>query len=109
MGDRTIYYSVGDVADRLDVEPHRIRYWCEELDQLNPRTTPGGNRQFNDDELELLEYVRYLIDEEQLTMAGVENRIEEGEADSERASVRQTILEECRRGLEEVEDIVESM
>lgn len=114
MGDgedresRKMFYSVGEVAERLGVEPHRIRYWSDEVDRIDPDKTPGGNRQFRREDLEILETLHELVETEKYTLEGAEKQLEQQDVDQPDDPV-QSIINECDGGLEEINEFVESI
>lgn len=55
----TIRYIISDASKRIDVEPHVLRYWEEELDLEIPRNEMG-HRYYRDQEIETLKLVKGL-------------------------------------------------
>lgn len=106
---RKRYYSVGEVADRYDVDPHKIRYWTEQFEQLDPRKSPGGNRQFRENDFEILDQIHQLVEQEKYTIAGAREKMKEGESREEGSGSAEKIIEECEQGLEEINEFVEQL
>ena len=73
MSENTIqrlYYSIGEVSDMLDQEPHVLRYWETEFEQLQPRKNRAGRRTYTNDDIELLRKIIHLLKEEKYTIEG---------------------------------------
>jgi len=47
------YYSIGEVAQRLNKKASAIRFWCEEFG-MNPKRSANGSRKFTQAEYEKL-------------------------------------------------------
>ena len=52
-------YIISDAAKKVDVEPHVLRYWEEELEMQIPRNEMG-HRYYTDKEIHLLKHIREL-------------------------------------------------
>ncbi|MFB6345837.1 MAG: helix-turn-helix domain-containing protein [bacterium] len=69
--------SIGEASDRIDLPESTIRYYDREFSEY--LTIPRGDnneRLFDDESLEDLKYVRYLIKRENLSIADVKERLE---------------------------------
>jgi DNA-binding transcriptional MerR regulator len=64
-----LYYSMGEVAERLEVKASCIRYWDNALN-LNLRIDKKGNRYCTVHDLEVLSQVKILRFEKKFTVAG---------------------------------------
>jgi DNA-binding transcriptional MerR regulator len=62
--------GIGEVCRLLDIKPHILRYWEEEISFLEPEKNTGGRRMYGDSELNLLYRLKYLIVEKRLTVEG---------------------------------------
>lgn len=100
---------MGEVADRYDVDPHKIRYWTKQFEQLDPRKSPGGNRQFRENDFEILDQVHRLVEQEKYTIAGAREKMEEDDGGEPASGSAEKIIEECERGLDEINDFVEQL
>lgn len=64
------YFSIGEVAEELDISPSKIRFWESEFDLIRPQKNKNGKRQFTRDDIENIKSVRFLVEEKGLTLAG---------------------------------------
>ena len=73
------YKSIGEVAELLDLvnkkkgtlNTHTIRFWEKEFKQIKPKILSGNRRYYNNDTIELLKKVKYLLKEQGMTINGV--------------------------------------
>jgi DNA-binding transcriptional MerR regulator len=72
-----VYYSIREVADILEVKPYILRFWEGEFPQLHPRTSKGGRRQYQLDDIKLLLLIKRLLYREGYTIAGARARLKE--------------------------------
>jgi len=72
-----VYYSIREVAEIVGVKPYILRFWEGEFPQLHPRTSKGGRRQYQLDDIKLLLMIKRLLYQEGYTIAGAKNRLKE--------------------------------
>ncbi len=72
-----VYYGIREVADILQVKPYILRFWETEFPQLRPRTSKGGRRQYQLDDIKLLLLIKRLLYQEGYTIAGARARLKE--------------------------------
>jgi len=81
------FFKIGEVAKLLDLEPHVLRYWETEFEELKPRKTKSGQRSYQHHDIELLVVIRHLLYEDMYTIAGARRQLkfmsERGETPSE--------------------------
>jgi DNA-binding transcriptional MerR regulator len=62
--------GIGEICRLLDIKPHVLRYWEQEISFLEPEKNAGGRRVYGDRELNLLYRLKFLISEKRLTVEG---------------------------------------
>ena len=72
-----VYYSISEVCSRSGLEPHVLRYWESEFSQLRPKKNRAGNRAYREKDIQLVEYIRYLLYEEKFTIPGAKKKLAE--------------------------------
>ena len=73
------YKSIGEVAEILDLvnkkkgtlNTHTIRFWEKEFKQIKPKILSGNRRYYNNDTIEVLKKVKYLLKDQGMTINGV--------------------------------------
>ena len=69
------YHTISEVAERLQVRPHVLRYWETQFPMLRPRKGRSGSRMYRERELELLERIRTLLYDKGFTLKGARRRL----------------------------------
>ena len=72
------YKSIGEVAKILDLvnkkkgtlNTHTIRFWEKEFKQIKPKILNGNRRYYNNDTIEVLKKVKFLLKDQGLTING---------------------------------------
>jgi len=73
------YKSIGEVAKILNLvnekkgtlNTHTIRFWEKKFKQIKPKILNGNRRYYNNDTIEILKKVKYLLKEQGMTINGV--------------------------------------
>lgn len=71
--DLKMYYSIGEIADMLNVAPSCIRFW-EEMFHLDIKKSKKGNRQFRPADVEVMREVHRLVKIEGYTLEGAKRK-----------------------------------
>ena len=69
------YYSIREVAEKIGEPQSTLRFWEKEIPLLNPGKSAGGTRRYVQKDIELLRQIKFLIDEQHLTLEGVKERL----------------------------------
>jgi len=73
------YKSIGEVAKILNLvnkkkgtlNTHTIRFWEKEFKQIKPNILNGNRRYYNNDAIEVLKKIKYLLKDQGMTINGV--------------------------------------
>ena len=73
------YKSIGEVAKILNLvnekkgtlNTHTIRFWEKEFKQIKPNILNGNRRYYNNDTIEVLKKIKYLLKDQGMTIIGV--------------------------------------
>ena len=73
------YKSIGEGAKILELvnekkgtlNTHTIRFWEKEFKQIKPNILNGNRRYYNNDTIEILKKVKYLLKDQGMTINGV--------------------------------------
>lgn len=74
---KRIYYTIGDVAEYFGVNESTLRYWEDEFDIITPRRSSRGVRFYNQEDIDNVRLVYYLLKEKGLTLAGAKKQLKE--------------------------------
>ena len=69
------YYSIKEVSEMLNLPASTLRFWEKSIPMLAPGKTNSGRRSYEQKDIDLLNEIKYLIDEKHLTLAGVNERL----------------------------------
>ena len=72
------YFSIGEVADMLDVATSLIRFWESEFDIIKPKKNRKGNRQFTKEDIENVKLIYHLVKEKGYTLQGAKDLLKNG-------------------------------
>jgi DNA-binding transcriptional MerR regulator len=70
-----LYYSIGEVAEMLNVPVSTVRFWDNEFVILKPMKNKKGNRLFTQNDMKNLKIIHHLLKEEGMTLSGVKKRL----------------------------------
>lgn len=64
------FLTIGEMADRLGVKTHILRYWEEQFPMLKPLTRAGGRRLYRPSDVALLQQINDLLHRQGYTIKG---------------------------------------
>ncbi len=102
-----VYYSIGEVAELLNVSASLIRYWESEFDQIKPRKNRKGNRQFTTDDIDNLKTIYFLVKEQGYTLQGARYALKKGTSEVKNKMELMESLKKVRSFLIELRDQIE--
>ncbi|MHA1564677.1 MAG: MerR family transcriptional regulator [Alphaproteobacteria bacterium] len=95
------FRTISEVAQRLDVPQHVLRFWETKFGQVRPLKRGGGRRYYRPEDIALLERIRSLLYDEGYTIKGVQRLLREGGA---KAAVANAVANgEVRDGIDAAE------
>ncbi len=68
--DPQAFLTIGEMADRLGVKTHILRYWEEQFPMLNPLKRAGGRRLYRPADVALLTQINDLLHRQGYTIKG---------------------------------------
>jgi DNA-binding transcriptional MerR regulator len=90
-------YRLGETAEMLGVEGHVLRFWELQFPQLTPRKSPGGQRRYTPEDIDLLFRIRELLYVEGFTISGARRQLEEGAAAGSGGGAAADLVRDARR------------
>ena len=86
------YYSIREVAEKIGEPQSTLRFWEKEINILNPGKSAGGTRRYVQKDIDLLQQIKFLIEEQHLTLDGVNERLSKHRnEDEKRMKIIQTL------------------
>lgn len=78
--DAEYFVSINEVAKRLNVPAHTLRYWEKQFPTaIRPTTGAGGRRYYRAETVARLETIKSLLYDRGMTIAGVKRLIHDGD------------------------------
>src|ERR1043166_4117132 len=71
-----LYFKIGEVSERLGVEPYVLRYWETEFTVLSPKKSGTGHRLYRRKDVELLLRIKHLLYEKRFTIEGARQSLQ---------------------------------
>ena len=69
------YFTIGEVAEMMQVNASQIRFWEKEFDILKPKKNAKGDRFFTKEDVQNLKLIYRLLKEEGFTIEGAKARL----------------------------------
>lgn len=69
------FYTIGEVSKLTGTKPHILRYWEEEFKLLRPARRYSGHRKFTQQDIDLINRIRYLVLEKKFSLAGAKREL----------------------------------
>jgi DNA-binding transcriptional MerR regulator len=70
-----IYWTIGEVADQLQVNTSLLRYWEKEFGTLRPKRTGKGDRLYTKDDIAKVKEIQKLLKEQGFTIQGAKEQL----------------------------------
>ena len=77
MNDEKLFYTIGEVADIVQVKPYVLRYWETEFKKLNPQKSITGQRTYRPHDIQVALTIKKLLYEDKYTIAGAIQKLDE--------------------------------
>ena len=71
------FLTIGEVAQKLDLPPHVLRFWETRFDELDPLKRAGGRRYYRPRDVALATALRALLYGQGYTIKGVQRLLRE--------------------------------
>lgn len=102
-----LYYSIGEVAEMLQVNASLIRFWEKNFKIIKPRKNKKGNRLFTKEDVDNLKLIYHLVKEQRLTIEGANLKLEQDKkALTDKFEIVES-LNNIRKMLIEIRDTIE--
>lgn len=96
------YYSIGEVAEIMEVNTSLVRFWEKEFDILKPKRNKKGNRLFTQKDLANLKLIYHLVKERGFTLEGAKTKLRENKDDTARVADVVERLKTIRQALMDI-------
>jgi len=104
FNDKRLYYSIQEVADHFAVNVSLLRFWEKEFENINPKKTAGGTRQYTREDIQQVEIVHHLVKEKGLTLEGARQSLKSKKDDEVKRVEALEKLKEIKKDLLSLEE-----
>ncbi|MCK5235650.1 MAG: MerR family transcriptional regulator [Deltaproteobacteria bacterium] len=77
-----LYFKIGEVSKITKVKPYILRYWENEFSIISPKKNQGKQRVYSKRDVEIILYIKKLIQKEKLTLEGAKKKVKEFKKES---------------------------
>jgi len=99
-----MYYSIGEVAEMLEVNASLLRYWEGQFDILKPKKNAKGDRLFTKEDIENLKLIYHLVREKGYTLEGAKAQLKSKFEEEKKKFLLIEKLQKLREFLVEIKD-----
>lgn len=99
FNDKRLFYSIQEVADHFAVNISLLRFWEKEFENINPKKTAGGTRQYTREDIRQVEVVYHLVKEKGMTLDGARQFLKTKKDDETRRAEAVARLTEIKKEL----------
>ena len=87
--DNEAYKTISEVAEIVNLinpkngslSTHTLRFWEKEFKQIKPKILAGNRRYYDNDTIEIIKKVKFLLKEKGMTIQGVKKYLAEGQSE----------------------------
>ncbi len=93
-----LFYKISEVSKIAGLEAYVLRYWESEFSALSPRKNRGGQRVYEQKDIDTVLKIKRMLYEEGFTIAGARKRLQEQASNN--PAVIQKVVDELKGVLE---------
>lgn len=97
--EKRLFYSIQEVADHFAVNVSLLRFWEKEFENIRPRKTAGGTRQYTREDIQQIEIVYHLVKEKGMTLEGARQTLKSKKDDEAKRAEAISRLMEIKKEL----------
>lgn len=99
-----IYWSIGEVAEMLNVSLSLLRFWENEFDIIQPRKNRKGDRYYSKKDIQNLKMIYHLVKENGYTLKGAKQKLNQkaGKVEAQHEAIE--TLKKLRAFLVDIKD-----
>ena len=103
-----LYYSIGEVADKFNVNVSHIRFWTNEFTVLKPTKNNKGNRLYSPEDIEKIRRIHELVKVQGFTLKGAQAKLKDDRKENKSKEPLVKSLQKIRRSLLEIQSKLEA-
>lgn len=71
------FRTISEVADRIGIPQHVLRFWESKFSQIKPMKRGGGRRYYRPEDVEIIDAIRRLLHDDGYTIKGAQKLLRE--------------------------------
>lgn len=87
-----LFYKIGEVSRITGIETYVLRYWESEFPLLSPKKNSGGQRVYQQKDIDIILRIKKMLYEEGFTISGARKKLQE--QFNNRSSAIKKVMEE---------------
>ena len=115
--DEEAYKTIGETAKEINLidkktgqlQTHTLRYWEKQFKQIKPYIRAGGRRYYSKKNIELINYIKYLLKDKGLTISGVKKILSSNESLSIDDSINNDVYKPDKKSTELIKEKVKNI
>ena len=113
---KKIYYSIREVSEQTEVEPHVLRFWEKEFSMLRPKRGKSRSRAYRERDIKIVLAIKDLLYNQKYTIQGAAEQLKKDRSlwgdleleGAQQAAQRETsLLREFREALVELKNMID--
>ena len=97
-----LYYNIGEISKAFNIKPSLLRFWEKEFKDLKPITRKGNRRYYQNEDIQLIKQIHFLLYQEGMTIAGAKRNLKSSFQEQTRDGRIQNMLEDLEGLLAEI-------
>ena len=112
-----IYKTIGEVAKILNLidkktgklSTHTIRFWEKQFKQIRPKIFSGKRRYYDDNSIEMLKKIKFLLKEKGMTIKGVKSALNSSDTAIDETKNLSIKKRNIKLKLEKISDLIKNL
>ena len=93
MEESKLYYTIGEVAQLLNISASKLRFWEKEIPSIMPKKGSRGVRFYTKENIENIQKIIYLTETCGYTLEGVREHLKSNKINDERLQIMQNLTD----------------
>ena len=83
------YFTIGEVAQKFEVNTSQLRFWESEFEMLNPKKNKKGSRKYRLNDIEIIKKIYHLLKKDGFTIEGAKKELTKKNISSDKKIINQ--------------------
>lgn len=101
-----LFYSIGEVAEKLGVNASKLRFWEKEFKELSPKRNDKGIRFYTVEDISVVKQIMVMVENQNLTLKGARRKLSQKK---DRIIKQQELIERLKKIRIELKGLSEAL